>query len=70
MNLAENLKKGDFPENLSAPAFRALQSARIHNLSDLKKFAEKEVANLHGMGPKGIRLLKESLKKKDISFKE
>jgi hypothetical protein len=30
---------------------------------------EREVANLHGMGPKGIRMLKEALSAKGWSFK-
>lgn len=59
----------DFPEGLGAPALRALANAGIKGLSQLGRYTEKEVADLHGMGPKGIDLLKEALKKKKLSFK-
>ncbi len=58
---------GDF-DTLSAPAQRALMNAGVKTLKQLSKKSEKEIAGLHGMGPKGIRILQESLKEKGLGF--
>jgi hypothetical protein len=58
-----------FEAKLSQPALRALAGAGIKNLQQLSKFSEKEISNLHGMGPSGIVALKAVLKAKGLSFK-
>ena len=58
----------DFPPGLSQPALRALFGAGYTRLAQLTKATEKEIANLHGMGPKGIRMLKAALAAKGKSF--
>ncbi len=50
-----------FPAGLSGPALRALTRADIRSLSQLAQHSESSVASLHGMGPKGVRLLAEAL---------
>lgn len=60
--------RGDFPRGLSAPALRALLNSNITSISKLAKFSEKEILNLHGMGPKSIPMLKAALKKKGLRF--
>lgn len=60
----------DFPEKISAPALRALLHAKIDTLAKVAKHSEKEVAGLHGMGPKGISMLKVSMRKRGLSFKK
>ena len=62
------LGAGDLPEALSAPALRALDHAKIHSLFRLSQRTEKEVAGLHGMGPKGVRILKEAMRKIGLGF--
>ena len=59
----------DFPR-IGAPAFRALDSIGITQLSQLTNYTEKELLNLHGFGPKALRLLKEKLSEKGLSFAE
>ncbi len=59
----------DFPEKLSAPALRALHNAKIFKLSDLTKKTKEQIADLHGMGPSGVRMLTAALKSKKLSFK-
>lgn len=61
--------ESDFPQKLGAPALRALANAKIKGLSQLGRYTEKEIADLHGMGPKGMVMLKEALKKKKLGFK-
>ena len=50
-----------FPRGLSGPALRALHHAGIRSMAELAKRREREVADLHGLGPKGIRVLKAGL---------
>lgn len=46
----------------SGPAQRALNEANINSLADLQSWDFKELAKLHGMGPKAIKILQNSLK--------
>ncbi len=50
-----------FPAGLSGPALRALAHAGIRSMSQLAKRSRAELAVLHGMGPKGIRMLEAGL---------
>ncbi len=63
-------QKGDLPNELGAPAFRALVNAKITTLSKLSKYSEKEILDVHGMGPKSLPLLRAALKKKTLSFRK
>lgn len=55
---------------LSAPARRALENANIKTLKDLTKFTEKELLNLHGLGPSSIPKLKIALSEAGLKFKK
>jgi hypothetical protein len=52
----------EFPPGVSGPALRALHGAGIRSLADVARCSEKELAALHGMGPKALRILKTALK--------
>ncbi len=54
---------------IGQPAIRALNAAGINNLLQLCNYTEKEILALHGLGPKAIRLIKESFEKDGLSFK-
>lgn len=60
--------QSDLPEKLSQPAQRALAGAGIQNLKQLSKFSEKEIKELHGIGPNAMKKLSESLAAKGLSF--
>lgn len=62
--------ENNFGAKLSQPALRALAGAGIQNLEQLTKFSEKEIKDLHGMGPNGIKALSEALAAKGLSFKK
>jgi hypothetical protein len=69
--VCEDLKK---PENgwlaaLSAPSRRAMEAAGIKTLKQLSGYTEKEIAGMHGVGPKVIRIMSELLKKENLNFK-
>ena len=57
-----------FPAGLSQPAIRALNGADYTQLAQLVNVSEAELKALHGMGPKGIRILREALTEKGLSF--
>lgn len=58
-----------FPAGLSGPALRALQHAGIRSMTELSRRTEDEVAGLHGMGPKGVRILKDALAAQGRKFR-
>lgn len=55
---------------LAAPAQRALNSAGVTHLKQLTKVSEAELRQLHGMGPKALGILRETLKAQGLSFKQ
>jgi uncharacterized protein YdhG (YjbR/CyaY superfamily) len=59
----------DFPRSIGNPARRALEHAGYTNLKELTKVSEAELGQLHGMGPKALGILRETLKAKGWSFK-
>ncbi len=61
--------ESDLPK-ISAPATRALEAAGYTNLKQLTKVTEGEIAQLHGMGPKALGILREKLKAEGLSFKQ
>jgi hypothetical protein len=46
---------------LSAPATRALHGAGLTTLRQVADVPREELAKLHGMGPKALRILDEAL---------
>ena len=61
--------QGDISANIGNPAKRALESAGITKLEQLEKVTEAELLNLHGFGPKALKLLREALAAKGRSFR-
>lgn len=57
-----------FPK-IGAPAIRALEAAGYSRIEQLTKISEAELGQLHGMGPKALGILRETLKEKGLSFK-
>ena len=58
-----------FFSQLSAPARRALENAGIRTAEQLAGKSEKEILQLHGMGPSTIPKLRMFLKSNGLSFK-
>lgn len=58
-----------FPSGLSGPALRALKHAGVRTMTELARRTEREIAELHGMGPKGVRLLKAGLAAQGRAFR-
>jgi DNA-directed RNA polymerase alpha subunit len=54
---------------LAVPARRALHRGGYARLEDLTKATESEVRKLHGMGPKAMRVLRNALRERGLSFR-
>lgn len=65
-----NNQPGDLPAGIGQPATRALHGAGYTRLQQLTKVSEKDILQLHGVGPKAIRILKETLQEKGLTFAE
>jgi uncharacterized protein YdhG (YjbR/CyaY superfamily) len=59
----------DLPK-IGKPATQALEAAGYTNLKQLINVTEAELAQLHGMGPKALGILREALKAEGRSFKQ
>ena len=59
---------GGLPEDLAAPAKRALTAAGYTRLEQLAGVSEAELGKLHGMGPRALGQLRAALKKAGLSF--
>ena len=67
MSDAEN-QEHDFPRRLGRPATSALLAAGYTRLEQLTAVSAREILRLHGMGPKGIRILQEELSAQGKAF--
>lgn len=54
---------------LSAPARRALENKNINTLKKLSQYQQKEIMQLHGMGPSSQLKLQAALKAAGLSFR-
>lgn len=59
-----------FLSTLGAPARRALESQGLDTLIKLSKISEKDLLQLHGVGPSTLPKLRIALKEKGLSFKK
>lgn len=50
-----------FPRGVSGPALRALNGAGIRSLAELAQWRKADLAELHGMGPKALRIVTAAL---------
>lgn len=58
----------DFPKGIGRPATRALLAAGYTRLESLTMVREDDIRQLHGVGPKVIKVLHEALAEKGLSF--
>jgi hypothetical protein len=63
----KNAQESDLPK-ISNPATRALTQAGYFKLEQFTEVTEADILKLHGVGPKGIRILNEALQARGLSF--
>lgn len=61
-------EESDLPKGISKPAFRALSNAGYLKLEQFGKITETEIAQLHGVGPKALNLIRLALAERGLSF--
>ena len=54
---------------IGGPALRALATAGVKSLPELTGWREQDLLELHGMGSKGIRVLKDALAARGLAFR-
>lgn len=54
---------------LSRPALQALAAAGIATFADLANWTRKDIASLHGIGPKTFVLLDPAMTERGVTFK-
>ena len=69
MDSATHPNASAFPRGMSGPSLRALHGAGITSLAQLTKWSEADLGKLHGMGPKGLRILKAALEEQGKRFR-
>ena len=58
-----------FPPGMSGPSLRALQVAGVRSLDDLTRWTARDLAALHGMGPKALGVLQAALQERGLHFR-
>lgn len=62
--------KEPWPRGVAKPAQRALASAGYTSIDQLENAREQDLATLHGMGPKALDILRETLKERGKSLRK
>jgi predicted flap endonuclease-1-like 5' DNA nuclease len=60
-------KQTELTSIIGKPALRALNNEGIHTLEQVAKLDDKALLELHGVGPRTIRILKQLLKDRDLA---
>lgn len=69
--MSQSSKDKDQPFNsLSQPAQRALANAGIETLEQLAQLTESAFKQLHGIGPKTLKQLREAMIARNLCFAE
>lgn len=58
----------DFPHGIGKVARRELIANGYTRLEQLTRVSEKQLLAIHGIGPKAVRILRETLADKGLSF--
>jgi hypothetical protein len=66
----KNIAPEPWPRGVAKPAQRALASAGYTIIDQLANAREEDLAALHGMGPKALRILLETLKQRGKAFRQ
>ncbi|MBK7219710.1 MAG: DNA-binding protein [Candidatus Promineofilum sp.] len=70
MSETEGMRFVDWPRAAGNPARRALELAGYTRLEQLAGTRSADLAKLHGVGPKALRVLAEALAARGLSFAE
>ncbi|WP_075618586.1 hypothetical protein [Paenisporosarcina indica] len=68
-NFNKETPESELPK-MSKPANRELHNAGFYKLEQFTKVTEPDILKIHGVGPKAVRILNDTLKEKGLSFAE
>lgn len=68
MNDSKTAAAGEFPPAISKPAMRALAGAGISSYGQLTAATAADLLQLHGVGPKAVRILRAELALRGLAF--
>ena len=68
-NVVEPTGPSNLP-NIGRPATVALAQIGVRNVEQLADYTEQEILDLHGFGPKAIRILKPVMAEMGVSFRD
>lgn len=68
MSAEGSSRTNSWPRGVAAPARRALAAAGYRRLEDLDGVPVDELAALHGMGPRALDALRESLRERGLDL--
>ncbi|MCA1295395.1 DNA-binding protein [Paenibacillus sp. alder61] len=68
MSVKREAADSEIPKHIGKPATRALAQAGYRELDQLASIRERDLLKLHGVGPKAVRILREALEEKGLSF--
>ena len=57
------------PTTIGRPALRALHGAGLRTLKDVAELTERELLDLHGVGPRAITMLRVALGEQGLRFR-
>jgi hypothetical protein len=55
-------------DEFAAPAQRALHASGFKTLQQLARLTERDIANLHGLGPSTIKILRVHMRRHKLAF--
>lgn len=58
----------EFPAAMGRPANAALVNLGITTLQQVASMTERELLDVHGVGPKAVRILREELATRNLTF--
>ncbi|OAB45564.1 hypothetical protein PBAT_11605 [Paenibacillus antarcticus] len=67
---SNNIQESDLPIGLAKPALRALANRGLSRLEQVAKLSEKELKELHGIGPNAIKQIRLALDVKGLTFSD
>lgn len=56
------------PGNIGRPTVNALKALNITSLEDLSRFSKDDLAAIHGVGPKAVSILEQSMAENNMCF--
>lgn len=62
-------QENDLPAGLARPAIRALVNSGITRIEQVSQLMEKELSQLHGIGPNAIKQIRAALESKGLTFR-